>query len=63
MSDQERISPYNINTLSSRQVVRLNVKYESTNYLGWSNTKFPELRYLNCVVDSKEKFTHKILGV
>ena len=25
MSDQDRISPYNINTISSRQVMRMNI--------------------------------------
>ena len=28
MSDQDRISPYNINTISSRQVMRKKEKYE-----------------------------------
>ena len=28
MSDQDRISPYNINTISSRQVMRIKKKYQ-----------------------------------
>ena len=28
MSDQDRISPYNINTISSRQVMRKKEKYQ-----------------------------------
>ena len=41
-SDQERISPYNINTISSRQVMRIekNINY---GIICWSNTKFSEL--------------------
>ena len=42
MSDQDRISPYNINTISSRQVMRIekNINY---GIISWSNTKFSEL--------------------
>ena len=41
-SDQDRISPYNINTISSRQVMRIekNINY---GIISWSNTKFSEL--------------------
>ena len=41
-SDQDRISPYNINTISSRQVMRIekNINYGN---ISWSNTKFSEL--------------------
>ena len=28
MSDQDRISPYNINTMSSRQAMRIKKKYQ-----------------------------------
>ena len=35
MSDQERISPYNINTISSKQVMRIkNINLESPNQSG-----------------------------
>ena len=42
-SDQDRISPYNIYTISSRQVMRIekNVNY---GIISWSNTKFSELK-------------------
>ena len=41
-SDQDRISHYNINTISSRQVMRIekNINY---GIISWSNTKFFEL--------------------
>ena len=32
MCDQDRISPYNINKISSRQVMRLKKKYQSGDY-------------------------------
>ena len=42
MSDQDRISPYNIYTISTRQVMRVK---ETINLeiISWSNTKFFEL--------------------
>ena len=42
ISDQDRISPYSINTISSRQVVRIK-KYINLGIISWSNTKFSEL--------------------
>ena len=41
-SDQDRISPYNINTISSRQVMRIE-KNVNHGIISWSNTKFSEL--------------------
>ena len=43
ISDQDRISSYNINTVSTKQVMR---KKENINLeiLSWSHTKFSELR-------------------
>ena len=43
MSDQDRISPYNINTISGRQVMRIkkNINWGNTS---WSNTKFSKLK-------------------
>ena len=41
-SDQERISPYNINSISSRQVIRIE-KNVNHRIISWSNTKFSEL--------------------
>ena len=40
-SDQDRISPYNINTISSRQVMR--IEKNINHGISWSNTKFSEL--------------------
>ena len=42
MSDQDRISPYNINTISSRQVMRIK-KNINKGIKSWSNTKFSKL--------------------
>ena len=42
MSDQDVISPYNINTILSRQVLRINQKVNE-GLISWSNTKFSEL--------------------
>ena len=42
VSDWDRISPYNINTISSRQVTRIK-KTINLKIISWSNTKFPEL--------------------
>ena len=42
MGDQHRISPYNINTISSRQVMR-NKKNINDGIISWSNTKFSKL--------------------
>ena len=44
MSDQNRISPYSINTISSRQVVRIK-KNINLEIISWSNTKFSELTW------------------
>ena len=42
MSDQDRISPYNINTILSRQVMSLK-KNINNGIINWSNTKFSEV--------------------
>ena len=42
MSDQDRISPYNINTISSKQVMRIK-KNIIKEIFSWSNTKFSQL--------------------
>ena len=42
ISDQDRISPYNINTVSSRQVMRIE-KNVSWGIISWSYTKFHKL--------------------
>ena len=55
MSDQDRISPYNINTILSRQVMRIkkNINYGIAN---WSDTKFSNQRNENRLADSKENY-------
>ena len=40
-SDQDRISPYNINTISTRKEKRIK-KYITLGIISWSNTKFTE---------------------
>ena len=55
MSDQDRISPYNINTILSRQVMRIkkNINYRIAN---WSDTKFSNQHNENRLADSKENY-------
>ena len=42
MTDQDRISPYNINTISTRYEMRMK-KNTNLGIIRWSNTKFSEL--------------------
>ena len=42
MSDQDKISPYNIDTISSRQVMRIK-KNINQGIICWSYTKFSKL--------------------
>ena len=42
MSDQDKISPYNINTISSRQVMSLK-KNINEGIINWFNTKFSKV--------------------
>ena len=42
MSDQDRISPYNINTVSSRQAMGIKNNI-NLGIISWSSTKFSEL--------------------
>ena len=53
MGDQHRISPYNINTISSRQVRRIERNINNV-IIYWSNNKFSELVSKNWIADSKE---------
>ena len=56
MSHQDKNSPYNINTISTRQVMRIK-KNINLGMISWSNTKFSELTlYKNCMVDCKENY-------
>ena len=41
MGDQNRISPYNVNTMFRRQVMRIK-KNINLEIISWSNTKFLE---------------------
>ena len=42
MSDQDRISPYNINIISCRQVMRIK-KNINQGIISWSKTKFSKV--------------------
>ena len=66
MSDQDRISPYNIHTISTRYEMRIKKIIILLRINSWSNTKFSELSlYKNCEVDSKEnyKFDQGVKGL
>ena len=54
MSDQDRISPHNVNTISTRQVMRIEKILNSLNE-----------HFKNCVVGSKEnyKFDQGVKGL
>ena len=43
MYDWDRMSPYNVDTMSSRQVMRIITKNVNWGTIGWSNTKFSAL--------------------
>ena len=55
MSDQNRISPYDINTISSRIVMRLE-KNINKEIISWLNTKFSEWNLKNCMEDREENY-------
>ena len=59
MSDEDRISPYNINTISSRQVVRIK-KYINLGIVSRSNTKFSELTSKQIVWLTVKRITNLI---
>ena len=48
MSDQERISPYRVNAISSRQVMRIK-KNSNQGIFSQSNTKYSKLYDLNLI--------------
>ena len=54
MSDQDRISPHNVNTISTRQVMRIEKILNSLNE-----------HFKNCMVGSKEnyKFDQEVKGL
>ena len=62
MSDQDIISPNNINTISSRQVMRIK-KNIDWGIINWSKTKFSELTLEKTVWQAGRRITDEILGV
>ena len=66
MNDQDRISPYNIYTISTRYEMRIKKIIILLRINSWPNTKLSELTlYKNCEVDSKEnyKFDQGVKGL
>ena len=55
MSDQDRISPYNTNTVSSRQVMKIN-KISTRGLSVDPMASSPNLNYKNCIADNKENW-------
>ena len=55
MSDQDRISPYNGNTITSRQVMGIKENINE-GMISWSTTKFSEKKNLceNDMADNKD---------
>ena len=62
MSDQDRISPYNINATSSRQVMRIK-KNINLGIISWSNPKFSKLTSQELYIATARRITNEILGV
>ena len=68
MSDQDKISPYNINTISTRLEMRIK-KNINLGIISWSNTKFSELtlwltvrRITNLIWELKGQGTDNVQG-
>ena len=63
MSDQDRISPYNISTISIRRVIMIG-KNINWGIISWSNTKFSKLTtHTRTVWQTVRRITNEILGV
>ena len=62
MSDQDKISPYHIKTISSRQVMRIK-KNIKKGIVCWSNTKFSKLTSQELYDRQQGEITNEILGV
>ena len=63
MGDQDRISSYNINTISSRQVMRIE-KNINWGIISWSDTNFSFMTYITRTVwQTVRRITCEILGV
>ena len=61
VSDQDRISRYNSNTISSRQVMRIKTNMNK-GIVSWSNTKFSKLTLREFVWQTVRIIPMKILG-
>ena len=61
MSDQDRISPFKINALPSKQVIRIR-KNINKGITSWSNTKFSKL-LTSTVWQTVRRITSEVLGV
>ena len=61
MSDQDRISPYNINTISSRQVMRIGKILIGDYYL--IHYQIPQTRFRNTIWQTVRRIVNEILGV
>ena len=57
MYDQDRISPYNIDTMSCGQLMRIR-KSLNEGIISWSYTKFSNFHHNSCMADGKE-ITHE----
>ena len=57
MSDQVRISPYNINTIPTREVMKLK-KNINLGIISWSN----KCKHKCCIVDIKENLIWELMG-
>ena len=58
MSDQDKLSPYNINAISSRQMMRIIIiiKISIRGVLVDPIPNSPNLHHNNCMADSKENY-------
>ena len=62
MSVQDRISPYNIDTISSKQVMRIKKKYQLQDYK-LIQYQIPQTNIRRTVWQTERRITHEILGV
>ena len=62
MSDQDRISPYHIYTISCRQVMRIkkNIHYTITN---WILYQIPQTNIMRIILQTVRGIDNEILGV
>ena len=62
MSVQDRISPYNIDTISSKQVMRIKKKYQLQDYK-LIQYQILQTNIIRTVWQTVRRITHEILGV